>query len=141
MSVYSGTPVTIARPIADIYAKVSDLGQYKDLVEQLPAEQREKLQGVEFRGDAFKMDAPGVGELVFKITERTPSTHVGLEAQGSPIPLKLSLDLADVDGSSTKLTPRIDIQIPAMLRPFIGTKIQEAANKFGEVFTSLFPQS
>ncbi|MCI9173228.1 hypothetical protein [uncultured Duncaniella sp.] len=139
MAVYSGKPVTIGRTIDDIYAKVSDLSQYKEMVESLPAEQREKLQGVEFRGDAFKMDAPGVGELVFKIIERTAPTHVGLNAEGCPIPLKLSLDLADVDGASTRLTPRIEMQIPAMLRPFIGNKIQEAADKFGEVFTSLFP--
>lgn len=139
MSVYSGKPVTLPRTINDIYAKISDLGQYRDMVEQLPAEQREKLQGVEFRGEAIKMDAPGVGELVFKITERTAPTHVGLNAEGSPIPLKLSIDLADVDGASTRLTPRVDIQIPAMLRPFIGGKIQEAADKFGEIFTSLFP--
>ena len=139
MSVYSGKPVTLPRPINDIYAKISDLGQYRDMVEQLPAEQREKLQGVEFRGEAIKMDAPGVGELVFKITERTAPTHVDLNAEGSPIPIKLSIDLADVDGASTRLTPRVEIQIPAMLRPFIGGKIQEAADKFGEVFTSLFP--
>lgn len=139
MSVYSGKPVTIARNIDKIYAKVSDLSQYRDMVEQLPAEQREKLQGIEFRGEAIKMDAPGVGELVFKITERTAPTHVGLNAEGCPIPLKLSLDMADVDGASTRLTPRVEIQIPAMLRPFIGNKIQEAADKFGEVFTSLFP--
>ena len=139
MAVYSGKPVTIGRTIDDIYAKVSDLSQYKEMVESLPAEQREKLQGAEFRGDAFKMDAPGVGELVFKIIERTAPTHVGLNAEGCPIPLKLSLDLADVDGASTRLTPRIEMQIPAMLRPFIGNKIQEAADKFGEVFTSLFP--
>lgn len=139
MAVYSGKSVTIGRTIDDIYAKVSDLSQYKEMVESLPAEQREKLQGVEFRGDAFKMDAPGVGELVFKIIERTAPTHVGLNAEGCPIPLKLSLDLADVDGASTRLTPRIEMQIPAMLRPFIGNKIQEAADKFGEVFTSLFP--
>ena len=141
MSVYSGKPVTIGRPIADIYARVSDLTQYKDMVEKMPEDMREKVQGLEFRGDAIKMDAPGVGELVFKITERTAPTHVGLNAEGCPIPLKLTLDLADVDGSSTRLTPRVDIQIPAMLRPFIGNKIQEAADHFGEVFTSLFRHS
>lgn len=141
MAVYSGKPVTIGRNIDDIYAKVSDLSQYKEMVESLPADQREKLSGVEFRGDAFKMDAPGVGELVFKIIERTAPTHVGLNAEGCPIPLKLSLDLTDVDGESTRLTPRIEMQIPPMLRPFIGNKIQEAADKFGEVFTSLFPSA
>lgn len=139
MSVYSGKAVVLPHNINDIYAKVSDLGQYRDMLEQLPQEQRDKLQGVEFRGDAVKMNAPGVGELVFKVTERTAPTHVGLNAEGSPIPLNLSIDLEDVDGANTRLTPRVAIDIPPMLRPFIGGKIQEAADKFGEVFTSLFP--
>lgn len=142
MSIYSGKPVTIARPIGDIYPRVSDIAQYREIVESLPESQRQRLQGIVFENDTVKMDAPGVGALVFKVTERIPSTHVGLEAIGSPIPLKLSLDLAEAnDGAATTLTPRIDIQIPAMLKPFIGNKIQEAADKFGEVFTSLFPNS
>lgn len=130
--------MVVARPIAEIYARVSDLGQYREMVEQLPAEAREKLQGVEFRGDSLKMDAPGVGELVFNVTERVPSSHVGLEAVGSPVPLKLAIDLEEVDAGSTRIIPRIDVQLPAMLKPFIGPKLQEGADRFGEVFTGLF---
>ncbi len=129
MAIYSGKPVTLPRPVSEIYAKVSDLGQYKEMVEALPEEHREKLAGVEFRGDCVKMDAPGVGELMFKIIERVTDEKVVLNAEGCPIPLKLI---------PTTLTPRVDIQIPAMLKPFIGNKIQQAADKFGEVFTSLF---
>lgn len=138
MSTYSGKAVTLPYSINDVYAKVSDLGQYREMVEALPAEQRVKLQGVEFRGDAVKMNAPGVGELVFKITEHNAPTHVGLNAEGSPIPLKLTLDLADLGDSRTELIPKVNIDIPPMLRPFIGGKIQEAADKFGDIFTSLF---
>ena len=138
MSVFSGKAVVVARPIAEIYARVSDLGQYREMVEQLPAEAREKLQGVEFRGESLKMDAPGVGELVFNVTERVPSSHVGLEAVGSPVPLKLAIDLEEVDAGSTRIIPRIDVQLPAMLKPFIGPKLQEGADRFGEVFTGLF---
>ena len=138
MSTYSGKSVTLPRPVEEIYAKVSDLSQYRPLIEQRPEEQRAKLQGVEFDGDSVKMNAPSIGQLVFRITERTAPNHVGFSAEGSPVPLKLSLDLAGVDSASTSLTPKIDIEIPAMLRPFIGGKIQEAADKFGEVFTSLF---
>lgn len=72
MSVYSGKPVTLQRPISEIYAKVSDLGQYKSMVESIPEEHRDKIAGVEFRDDCVKMDAPGVGELAFKIIERVP---------------------------------------------------------------------
>ncbi len=138
MAIYSGKPVTLTRPVSEIYAKVSDLGQYKEMVEALPEEHREKLAGVEFRGDCVKMDAPGVGELMFKIIERVTDEKVVLNAEGCPIPLKLILNLASSAENSTTLTPRVDIQIPAMLKPFIGNKIQQAADKFGEVFTSLF---
>lgn len=138
MSTYSGKSVTLPRPIEDIYAKVSDLAQYQPLIEQLPEEQRAKMQGVEFDGECVKMNAPSIGQLVFRITECTALSHVGFSAEGSPVPLKLSLDLESASADSTSLTPKIDIEIPAMLRPFIGGKIQEAADKFGEVFTSLF---
>lgn len=138
MSTYSGKSVTLPRPVEEIYAKVSDLSQYRPLIDQLPEEQRAKMQGVEFDGECVKMNAPSIGQLVFRITERTAPTHVGFSAEGSPVPLKLSLDLAGTDAGSSTLTPKIDIDIPAMLRPFIGGKIQEAADKFGEVFTSLF---
>ena len=141
MSVYKGKSVTIPRPIGDIYAKISDLGQYQPMVDQLPDDQRARLQGVEFTAASVRMDAPGVGKLEFKIAERTAPTHVGLTAAGSPVPLKLSVDLAEDGPESTVVTPKIDIEIPMMLRPLIGGKLQEAADKFGEVFTSVFQQA
>lgn len=138
MATYSGKSVTLPRPIGVIYEKVADLSQYRDMVEQLPEEQRAKLNGVEFDGDSIKMDAPAVGQLVFKISERVPSSRVSFSAEGSPIPLLLSVNLKEADAEHTTVTPAIKIEIPPMLKPFIGGKIQEAADKFGEVFTSLF---
>ncbi|MCM1355764.1 MAG: hypothetical protein NC212_05075 [Staphylococcus sp.] len=138
MATYSGKPVTLNRPISVIYGKVADLSQYRDLVEQLPEEQREKLNGVVFEGECIKMDAPAIGQLVFKISERVEPTRVTFSAEGCPVPLSLSVNLKEVDAESTALTPAIKIEIPPMLRPFIGNKMQEAADKFGEVFTSIF---
>lgn len=138
MAIYSGKPVILQRPVAEIYTKVSDLGQYRSMIDSIPEEHRRKLAGVEFRDDCVKMDAPGVGELVFKIVERVPDKKVVLNAEGCPIPLHLVLDMASSGDSVTTLTPRVDIQIPPMLKPFLGNKIQQAADQFGDVFTSLF---
>ena len=57
------------------------------------------------------------------------------------MPLKLSVDLSEDGPGATVVTPNIDIDIPMMLRPLIGGKLQEAADKFGEVFTSVFQQA
>lgn len=138
MATYSGKPVTLPRPIATVYEKVADLSQYKDLVDQLPEEQRERLSGVAFEGESIRMDAPAIGQLVFKITERVPTSRVSFSAEGCPVPLTLAVNLKEAGEDSTTITPSIKIDIPPMLRPFIGNKIQEAADKFGEVFTSIF---
>ena len=74
--------MTLPRPIAQIYEKVADLSQYRDLVEQLPEEQRAKLNGVVFEGDSVKMDAPAIGQLVFKVSERVPTSL----PKGAPCP-------------------------------------------------------
>ncbi|MCM1077075.1 MAG: hypothetical protein NC411_06920 [Bacteroides sp.] len=138
MATYTGKPVVLPRPIGEIYDRVSDLSQYRSLVEQLPADQREKLNGVEFDGECIRMEAPAIGQLVFKISERVPTSRVSFSAEGSPVPLSLSVNLKEAGEDSTSLTPSVKIEIPPMLRPFIGNKIQEAADKFGEVFTSIF---
>ncbi|MDE5826493.1 MAG: SRPBCC family protein [Duncaniella sp.] len=138
MATYTGKPVTLSRPIDQIYERVADLSQYRSLVEQLPEEHRERLSGIEFDGDGIRMDAPAIGQLVFKISERVPTSRVSFVAEGCPVPLSLSVNLKEAGENSTTLTPAVKIEIPPMLRPFIGNKIQEAADKFGEVFTSIF---
>lgn len=138
MSKYTGKSVTIPRPIGEIYAKVSDLSQYRELVEQVPAEQRSKLQGIEFGPDSVEMDAPSIGRMKFMISERVAPNRVVFSAQGAPVPLKISVDLKEEGSDKTAITPAIDIEIPAMLRPFIGGKLQEAADQFGSLFTTIF---
>ena len=138
MATYTGKPVTLSRPIDQIYERVADLSQDRSLVEQLPEEHRERLSGIEFDGDGIRMDAPAIGQLVFKISERVPTSRVSFVAEGCPVPLSLSVNLKEAGENSTTLTPAVKIEIPPMLRPFIGNKIQEAADKFGEVFTSIF---
>lgn len=138
MSKYTGKPVTVAASANEVFAKISNLGQYKEQVESLPEEYRAKLAGVEFGADSVSMDAPGVGRLTFAIDKVVEPTSIRLKAVSSPVPLSIGVNLAENGPAETIVTPDIDIDIPAMLRPFIGGKIQEAADKFGEVFTTIF---
>lgn len=138
MAIYSGKQVTLPRPVNEIFDKISDLTQYRSMVEQLPEGMKSKLQGIEFEGDSVKMNVPAIGALTFRVTERKAPEHVGLEAIGAPVPLHLAIDLASAGENVTLLTPKIDIDIPMMLKPLVGGKLQEAADKFGDVFTGIF---
>ncbi len=134
MSKYSSKPVVIEKPAQDIYDKVSDLTYLSSRVEQLPPEAREKLGGVRFTADSIAFDAPAVGTIVLNVTKRINPSLVRLEAQNSPVPLALELNLKPVGDAATTVTADIDVEVPMMLKPFIGGKLQEAADKFGEMF-------
>lgn len=137
MAEYKGKKVIIPRDVNDIYGRLTNLSAYKTMIDELPDEQRARIHGVDVTADGIAFDAPGVGKLKFKLDECVEPTMVAFKAEGSPIPLKLSVNLAPAADDATELTPAVNIEIPAMLRPLIGSKIQEAADKFGEVFASL----
>ena len=137
MAIYSGKKVKIGRPVADVYDKISDLTQYASLVESVPDEMRSYLKDVSFEGDTIKITVPAIGAMTFSVTERKAPSHVGLKAEGAPVPLVLAIDLAE-EGDATLLTPSLNLEIPAMLRPMVGGKVQELADKFGDFFGGIF---
>ena len=49
----------------------------------------------------------------------------------------MGVDLTSKSDESTELQTSVEVEIPAMLRPFIGPKMQEAADKFGDLMAKL----
>lgn len=106
-------------------------------LQELPADQLAKIGEVHFTPDSMSIITPQVGELKFQVVECQAPNRLVFSAVSSPLPLQMSLNLNAIDASSTEVTSAIDVDIPVMLKPLIGGKIQEAANKFGELIGSL----
>ncbi len=58
-------------------------------------------------------------------------------AETGIVPINVILDWNVVDAAATDVTATIDAEIPMMLRPLIGGKLQEAADQFGKMFGQL----
>lgn len=138
MAKYSGKAVVINHPAEEIFNRISDLNSFQERLDSLPAGAREKIGDVRFTADSIVITAAPVGEMTFSVTERTPSSMLRLTAANSPVPFEISIALKPVDENSTEVSTALDVEIPAMLRPMIGGKMQEAADKFSEMFTTLF---
>ncbi|MDE7411918.1 MAG: hypothetical protein K2M94_07760 [Paramuribaculum sp.] len=138
MSKYTGKPTTIKQPASVIFDKFSDLTVLEQRLAQLPAEAREKLQNVRFTPDTITFDAPAVGAITLKVTERVPHQLVKFEAQNSPVPFGIDFHIVELDPESSKVSTEFDVDIPMMLKPFIGNKLQDAADKFGETMGNFF---
>lgn len=138
MAKYSGKPVVVTHPAEEVYNRLSDLSSFQQRLETLPPEAREKLGDVRFTADSIIITAPAVGEMKFVVSERTPFSRLGFAAENSPVPFAIKIDMKPVSDTSTEVMATIDVDIPVMLKPLVGGKMQEAADKFSEMLSTLF---
>lgn len=131
MAKYTGKTVTVDLPASQISEKFADLTVLEQFKDRIPAEQREKVGEVRFEKDGIVLNNPQTGEMAFRVTERTDKKVV-FHADGM-IPLNVYVDLKSVSDTTTEVTTTLDIDIPLMLRPIIGGKLQQVADMFGEM--------
>lgn len=137
MSRYESKTVTVEKSIDDMFNRFSDLSLFEKRIQELPDDKRAQLGDVRFSTDAISIVTPQVGELKFQIVERCYPDKIVFGSPGAPINLKMSVNFAAAGDSATNVTTVIDVDIPAMLRPFVGPKLQQAADKFGEMISNL----
>ncbi len=135
---YKGKPYTVELPRADVYARLSDLSRMSSRMDEIPDELRQRMGTVNFPdADTFAFTAPGVGEMKFRIVERTPDSRVKFLADTGLMPINVVIDLTDEGAGRTSVSASIEADIPLMLRPLVGGKLQQAADQFGEMFGKL----
>ena len=137
MAKYSSKPATLGMPVDVVYGRVSRLSGLQEKLDQLPQDQLAKIGEVKFDDDSVTINAPQVGEIRFDVIERQEPNKVVFAAANMPVPLKLAVDLAEETPESTRIVSTIDVDIPAMLRPLVGGKMQEAADRFTDLIHQL----
>lgn len=126
----------MAAPAHDIAEKFADLSVLQSRLDSLPEEQRGKLGAATFEKDAIIITNPQVGQVRFEVVERTPQAIV-MQAQGL-LPMQMRVDMQpDTNPDSTIVTTAIDIDLPLMLRPFVGPHMQKAADQFGSLIEQI----
>lgn len=137
MSTYKSKPVTVNRPAGQLFDRFSDLSFLQERMHELPAEELAKVGEVKFDSDSLTIVTPQMGEIKFSVLERVSPNKIVFGAAGSPIPITMTVTFTPHGEEETEVVSAIDIEIPAMLRPFIGPKLQQASDKFGELISQL----
>lgn len=138
MSIYSGKASIINRAPESTYDFFADLTRLKERFDALPEEQRQQLGEVNFEPDAITIVTPQVGPMRLEVVERDCPNKVVYAAANSPIAAKIIVNFAPFDGGEkTELSAAFDIDLPMMVRPFVGPKLQKAADGFGDMFSKL----
>ncbi|MBQ7851906.1 MAG: hypothetical protein IJ342_03390 [Muribaculaceae bacterium] len=136
MAKYSSKPARVSASVGDVYNRITNIESFQARIDSIPEEQRKMIGDVRFSHDSIILVTPQVGELQFDVVERKENERMVLSAAKSPIPLTLAVNLKGVE-NDTEVASVIDVEIPAMLRPMIGGKLQEAAEKFNELILTI----
>lgn len=139
MTTYTSKPVSLTGAQADVYDKISNLGAYQGLLDQMPDDLRQKAGDVRFTDDSIIINATPVGEMRFDVNRREAPELLEFKAADAPVPMLMGLHLAPGEESATTtLTATIDVEVPAIVRPMIGPKMQEAADQMARLVSQLF---
>lgn len=132
MSKFVSKPTRVNRSPEEISSKFDDLSTLQNLVDQLPEDQKSKLGDVKFDRDTIAIHTSQVGDITFKITDRTPN-RIEFQAIGSPVPVELDVNISPVEDEVSEVTVCFDVQIPAMLRPLVAPHMQKAVDMLGDM--------
>lgn len=132
MSTFKSQPVTVGYPASVVAEKFSDISHLQSLVEKLPEAERAKMGDVVFDKDSIAIRTSQVGEVKFKITERSANL-IKLQAVGAPVPVGLDVVIDPLSDNSCEVHVAFDVQVPAMLRPLVAPHMQKAVDMLGDL--------
>ncbi len=128
-------------PASAIYARISDFSKFEDLVAKLPEEVRSQLGEVKFTTDTIVIPHNMLGQIKLLVSERVPDKRIALQAENAPVPMFMAINLEAKAPELTEVQTAIDVDIPAMLKPMIGPKIEpmlkQSVEKFGEMIANI----
>ena len=124
MADFKGKTVELPASPAAVYARLSNFSNLSERLDSLPAELRNKIGDVRFTPDSIIIKAAPAGEITLSITERTEPSRIVMSALNSPVPLALSINIAQADSpEKSVVTPVAEVDVPPMLKPLVGPKM------------------
>lgn len=144
MTKYESEIHVVARPIDEAYAKFSDLNNLAAIKEKLndPAfaekmsqeldeekqeQARKMIDGMTFDTDTMSISSP-LGDIMLRIIERDAPKLVKMEAENTPIPLNMWIQLVPIDESSCKIRVTIGAEVNLLMKAAVSGPLKKAAD-------------
>lgn len=134
MSKYESGVKQIPHTQAAVYTTLSDLSNIDKVKDRIPADQ---VKDLTFDRDTVSVSVPPVGKVTLRIVERDEPKCVKFEAENSPVPLTMWVQLLPTDETACKMRVTVKADIPVFLKPMVGGKLQEGVDRIAEVLAMI----
>ena len=134
MTKFESSIKQIPYPVEDVYRNISDLSNLERVRDRIP---QDKLQDFQFDSDSVQVSVSPVGTIKLRICEREDNKCVKFEAEQSPLPFNLWIQVLPVDSSSSKMKVTVKADIPFMLKGMVSGPLQDGVEKIADALSQI----
>ncbi len=135
MTTYESEIKTISANNEVVFAKLSDLSNIEKLKDQIP--EKAGISDLKCDVDSVSFKINPVGQIGLRIIEREAYKTIKLEADNSPVPFNLWIQLVGKEEDSTKLRLTVKTELPMMIKMMLGSKLQGFINQFADILAKI----
>lgn len=128
------------RHIEALRGRLDDPALLEQLGERVPGTDaqslRQQLESMTFSEDTVTMDSP-LGKVTLRIVEREAPKCVKLEAEGSPLPLTLWVQVQPVAEAESKMRVTLGAEVNVFMKAMVSKPLQQAVDGIADMLASL----
>lgn len=137
MTEYRSSIKAINAPNNRVFSTLSDLNNLNSFSNMLPLEHRDKLSFEVVNSDECIFDITGAGKITLKIIEKEPDKTIKFEAQSSPIPLTIWIQLIEPHPNDTRLRLTVHAKLNFFVKKMIGKKLETGVDQIATLLASI----
>lgn len=158
MTKYESSVKRIYAPVANVYAKLSDLNNLAAIRERMadPAfeqvirqqmgdklnesqlqQARDVVSRMQFDRDTATVEAGPVGSVSLRIVEREEPKLVKLQAEHSPIPANLWIQLLPAGDGQTAMKVTLGVELNFFMKQMVKGKLKDAVERLADMLAML----
>ena len=134
MSKYESSVKQIPYPVEDVYRNISDLSNLERVRDRVP---EDKVKDFTFDSDSVSLSVAPVGQLKMRICEREENRCVKFEAEQSPLPFNVWVQVLPVSATESKMKVTVKADIPFMLKGMVGGALQDGVEKIADALSQI----
>ena len=134
MTKFESSVKQIPYPVEDVYRNISDLSNLERVRDRVP---EDKLSSFAFDRDSVSISIDPVGDITMCIVERDENKCVKFEAEQSPLPFNLWIQVLPVSDTESKMRVTVQADIPFMLKGMVSGPLQDGVEKVAEALAQI----
>ena len=134
MSKFESSIKQINYPVEAVYRNISDLTNLERVRDRVP---EDKLKDFQFDSDSVQVSVDPVGVIKLRIIEREENKCVKFEAEQSPLPFNLWIQVLPVTAETSKMKVTVKADIPFMLKGMVSGPLQDGVEKIADALAMI----